>query len=41
VLDAIEEPVFAPPPEDGGGDPLSWYNYPQIPPVLVGRFKVG
>ena len=39
VLDGLEEPVFD---SDGIDDqrPLSWYSYPQIPPVLAGRFRV-
>lgn len=40
VLDGLEEPVFDP-PETDDERPLSWYSYPQIPPVLVGRMRVG
>ena len=39
VLDALEEPAFTP-PEDEPLRPLSWYGYPQIPPVLAGRMRV-
>lgn len=40
VLDALEEPVFA---SEGIDEerPLSWYSYPQIPPILAGRLRVG
>lgn len=39
VLDGLEELAFS----SKGVDPerpLSWYSYPQIPPVLAGRFRV-
>jgi 2-polyprenyl-3-methyl-5-hydroxy-6-metoxy-1,4-benzoquinol methylase len=39
VLDALEEPAFTP-PEGEPLQPLSWYGYPQIPPVLAGRMRV-
>ena len=39
VLDALEEAAFSPPP-DKPLEPLSWYGYPQIPPVLAGRMRV-
>ncbi|MEJ2512878.1 MAG: class I SAM-dependent methyltransferase [Anaerolineales bacterium] len=40
VLDGLEEPVFN---SDGTNEekPLSWYSYSQIPPILVGRLRVG
>ncbi|MBN2043588.1 MAG: class I SAM-dependent methyltransferase [Anaerolineales bacterium] len=37
VLDALEEPAFSP---DADARPLSWSSYPQIPPILAGRFKL-
>lgn len=40
VLDALEEPAFS----SEGADPartLSWYNLTQIPPILVGRMRIG
>lgn len=40
VLDGLEEPTFKP----GSAESdrlLSWYSYPQIPPILAGRFRVG
>jgi len=39
VLDALEEPAFSPAPDEPLR-PLSWYGYPQIPPVLAGRMRV-
>jgi len=38
VLDMLEEPAFARDAGDGG---LSWRNYPEIPPVLVARLRLG
>lgn len=40
VLDGLIEAAFDPEKADPGR-PLSWYSYPQIPPVLAGRFRVG
>ena len=39
TLDALKEPAFK---TDGDGTdrPLSWYGFPQIPPVLAGRMRV-
>ena len=37
VLDALEEPAFA--PEDADGTPLSWLHFHDIPPVLVARLQ--
>jgi len=34
----LEEPAFARDAGDGG---LSWRNYPEIPPVLVARLRLG
>lgn len=39
VLDGLEEPVFDP-KGTAEGNPLSWYSYPQIPPILAGRMLV-
>jgi 2-polyprenyl-3-methyl-5-hydroxy-6-metoxy-1,4-benzoquinol methylase len=38
VLNALEEPAFAPDPAAAPG--LGWYYLPQIPPVLAGRMVV-
>lgn len=38
VLDALEEPAFG--PDDASPAPLSWLNYRDIPPVLVGRLRL-
>jgi len=38
VLDALEEPAFG--PQDSSPTPLSWLNYRDIPPVLVGRMRL-
>ena len=35
ALDGLEELAFG--PEDAGASPLSWLNFPDIPPVLVAR----
>jgi 2-polyprenyl-3-methyl-5-hydroxy-6-metoxy-1,4-benzoquinol methylase len=40
VLDGLEEPAFGPEYADPAR-PLSWDNLWQIPPVLVGRLRVG
>ena len=37
VLDGLEEPAFG--PGDASPSPLSWANFPGIPPVLVGRLR--
>jgi SAM-dependent methyltransferase len=40
VLDAVEEPGFTP----GSAEvsrPFSWANFPEIPPVLAGRLRLG
>lgn len=38
VLDALEEPAFSPPPGEPL-QPLSWYGFPQIPPLIAGRMR--
>ncbi|MEJ2758964.1 MAG: hypothetical protein P8046_10835, partial [Anaerolineales bacterium] len=40
VLDGLIEAAFDPEKVDPSR-PLSWDSYPQIPPVLAGRFRVG
>lgn len=40
VLDGLVESAFDSPGVDPNR-PLSWYSYPQIPPILAGRFRVG
>jgi len=40
VLDALEEPAFNAENADPS-QPLSWYNLTQIPPILVGRMRIG
>ncbi len=37
VIDGLEEPAFQPVPESG--QPLSWYSYSEIPPVLAVRLR--
>ena len=37
VLDGIDEPAFA--PDSASTGRLSWYNFPQIPPVLACRLR--
>ncbi len=38
ALDGLEEPAFG--ADDVGARPLSWLNFPQIPPVLVARLRL-
>jgi len=38
MLDGLEEPAFG--VDDVGTRPLSWLNFPQIPPVLVVRLRL-
>ncbi len=40
VLDGLIEAAFDPEKVDPNR-PLSWYSFPQIPPVMAGRFRVG
>ncbi len=37
ALDGLEEPAFA--PGEPAERPLAWANFPEIPPVLVGRLR--
>ena len=39
VLDGIEEPTFGP-EHANPARPLTWYNFPQFPPVLAARLKL-